>query len=72
MNGHNVVGVDHDRRGPCHVLQVGVGERGVRSGMKVAGKAVAGRGDGCVAGPCVIVQKGNGVEVVHNVQAIHA
>ena len=42
MNGHNVVGVDHDRRGTCHVLQVGVGERGVGGGMKVARKAVAG------------------------------
>ena len=63
MNGHNVVRVDHDRRRACHVLQIGVGERGVRGGMKVARKAVAGGDHWCVV-PCVVVQKRNGVEVI--------
>ena len=70
MNGHNIVGVDHDGRGPRHVLQIGIGEGGVRGGVQVTRQAVGAAGSHwCV--PCVVIQKRNGVEVVHNVQTVH-
>ena len=69
VDGHDVVGVHHDGRRPRHVLQVGVGEGGVGGGVKVARQAVGGHG--CVV-PCVVIQKRNGIEVVHNIQTVHA
>ena len=83
MEGHDVVGVDHDGGRAVEVLQVAVGEGGVGGGVE-AGRVRGGGGDGGGhrgrdrgVGPEAVgggggVQEGDGVEVVEHVQAVHS